>query len=719
MATAAPLTLPAPRWTLPPVETGGQLFARLSHLYAPRQKLTVSDWGRQNTDFDMDALPWHPVVMDALGAPQTGEVGLLGPSQAGKSTIGLCWLGSIIDQEPSDFMMVQPDRIATQTFVVTRIQPFVDRTDCLRKKLLQTASANNIFLKQFQGMFVMSIWPVPSQFAQRPVRFGWIDDNDQIDSDIGGTAEEAGQGSAIKLLSGRQTTFEGRDTKFVSSSPADESGGKTEAFIESGTDESLHPECPSCQERWQIDIRRDLKFDRSGGPELAEATAHVVCGQGCVLDPKDRRALLNSLKVLPEGGFVAAKPDAAGWRRTFRVDGLMAFTSWPTLAREWRDAQIAWEVRQDEGPLRTFMNTKGGKNYRSILSGEKPIKATELAKRKETGFAIWTVPMGVKVIVIVVDAQATSFQCAAIGFGDKLESWLIDRWSIDLLDDGTPIRPFLEPKHAEALLPLWRKTWPMADGSGESPPPLSVAIDTGGGGSKEDSWTNSVKSLWHKATGPTSRGGWGIERKRVTLIKGGNNPRLPQLMPMAKFADKKISGGAKRNSPDLWMPNVHRIKNIIDARLRKSKPGPGYIHLPGADRPGSRARHVSEGEPGIGEEYLDEITAEELKDGKWIKLRPRNETWDHLVYAYASILKPPFAQSRDHMRWVPAAYRVPDQRLALSPANDAPAAIVTVKKDPGAAIAAPGRTPKPKPAAVAQRPDWLPSRRSDWLTRRR
>lgn len=715
MATMVPTSLPAPRWTLPPRETGADIFARLSHLYAPREKLTVSNWARRNTDFDLDALPWHPVVMDALGAPQTGEVGLLGPSQGGKSTIGLCWLGSLIDQDPSDFMMVQPDRIATQTFVVTRIQPFVDKVSALRRKLLQTASANNIFLKQFQGMFVMSIWPVPSQFAQRPVRCGWLDDYDQMDSDIGGTADEAGQGSAIKLLSGRQTTFEGRDTKFVSSSPADETGGKTEAFVESGTDESLHPECPSCGDRWKIDIRRDLQFDRSGGPELAEKTATVVCSNGCVLQPSDRRKLLNSLKLLPEAGFVAAKPDAGPWRRTFRIDGLMAFTSWPTLARELRDAEIAWQDRQDEGPLRTFWNTKGGKNYRSILSGEKPLKSAELAKRREAGFALGTVPAGVKVIVIVVDAQASSFQCAAIGFGEKLESWIIDRWSIDVLEDGTPIRPFHEPAHADALLPLWRKTWPLADGSGESPPALSVAIDTGGGGTKEDSWTKSAQALWHKATASSTRGGWGIERRRVTLVKGGSNPLSPRLMPQGEFADKKVSGGAKRNSPDLWLPNVHRIKNIIDVRLRKAEPGPGYIHIPGADRPGSPARHVSEGEPGLADEYLDEITAEELKDGKWRKLRARNETLDHLVYAYASILKPPFAQSRDHMRWVPKAYRVPDQSMGLLPANDAPAAIVVVKNSVD--MTAPGR-PRPKPAPVPRR-DWLTSTRSDWLQRRR
>jgi phage terminase large subunit GpA-like protein len=701
MATQA--TLLAPRWSIPPFETGGQILARLAHLAEPREKQSGSDWARNNTTFDLDALPWHAEVIDALTDDETAEVGLLGPAQAGKSTIGLSWIGWVIDQAPDNFFLCQPDRSATTKFVVSRVDPFIKDTKAVRSKLSTASNANNMLLKQFQGMFLYSVWPVPGQFIQVPARYGWLDDFDQMADDIGGTEDQAGQGSAIALLEGRLTTRKGRDTKFVSSSPADESGGKTEAFVDGGTDERLWPECPSCGDRWEIDLRRDLRFDDTGDEDLAERTAHVNCAaNGCELAPSDRRALLNSLARLPNRGFVASRPTASKRRRTFRIDGLLAFTSWPDLARSWREAQRTWALRQDEGPLRTFMNTKAGVNYRSILSGEKPLKSSELAARREPDFAMGTVPAGVRVIVIVVDAQATSFECAAIGFGDKLESWLIDRWAMQVYSDGTPIRPFGDSpdRIAEALLPLWRMTWPLADGSGQSPPPLSVAIDTGGGGGRnEDSWTSSVKALWHRATAPLARGGSGIERKRITLIKGGNNPRNPKLMPPAEFADRKMKGGARRNSPDLWMPNVHRIKNIIDARLRIAAAGAGYIHLPGADRPGSRKRLAGEGPTGISDEYLDEITAEELKDGSWKKLRPRNETWDHLVYAYASLLKPPFAQSRDHMRWVPAAHRVPEQ--------SAPAAIVVIQPEA-----------KPVDPIVRAKPKTRPRRPNPYLPRR-
>ncbi|UAK24357.1 terminase gpA endonuclease subunit [Sphingomonas nostoxanthinifaciens] len=680
MATAA--QLPAPRWSIPPFETGAQIFARLAHLVAPREKLTVSQWARRNTSFDLDALPWHAEVMDALSDPDTAEVGLLGPAQAGKSTIGLSWLGWVVDQAPDNFFLCQPDRSATSKFVVSRVDPFIKETSSVKTKLLDLSNANNMFLKQFQGMFLYSVWPVPGQFIQVPARYGWLDDFDQMDDDIGGTEEKAGQGSAIKLVEGRLTTRKGRDTKFVSSSPADETGGKTEAFVEGGTDERLHPECPTCGDRWAIDIRRDLRFDDTGDEDLAERTAHVICGaNGCLLDPADRRALLNSLARLPRKGFVPARPGASNRRRSFRVDGLLAFTTWPDLAREWREAQRTWATRQDEAPLRTFMNTKAGVNYRSILSGEKPLETESLLDRREKGWKAGTVPAGVKVVVTTVDVQQKSFQCATIGIGEKRELWLIDRWSIDTLSDGlTTVQPLRYREHWSALLPLFSREWKLADGSGRSVRALTVAIDARGGES------DLAIGFWHMAAAA------GIHPTRVTLLQGGNNPKAALISP-ARRSDQRSNGGQKRNSPGIWTINVHWLKNILDAMLRRDKPGPGYVHLAG----------------NLAEVHVDEITAEQLDKGKWKKIRPRNETWDLLVYALAAILRRPFAQSRLDMRWVPPDFRVPDP---IGPAA------AEIEPDEVAATVAAAR-PAPVKAKTDSRKQLIRTRPSpNWLNRR-
>lgn len=648
--------------------------------------------------------------MDALGDPQTSEVGLLGPSQGGKSEIGLSWTGWIIDTDPDPMLIAQPSQALMQNFVETRLNPMIDATDAVKARLSPDLNANNLWLKKFSGMFLSSVWPVAAQFAQRPIRFGWLDDYDQFPDDI------EGQGSGISLLEGRFASYEGREKKLVSSSPADDAGGKTEAFVAAGTDERLRPRCPSCGERWEIDLPRDLRFDAKGTADEAEATAHVVCAaSGCILGPQDRRAVLRSLAELPARGFVAANDRVSKRRRSFRIDGLLALTSWPKLARLWREAQIEWEVRQDESLLRTFINTKAGKNYRSQLSGEKPLDAGMLKARREQGFREGTIPPGVKVWCVQVDVQSNRLECQAFGWGDGLEGWLIRRWAIDVLEDGlTSPAPFSHPEHSRVLLPLFDMRLPLADGSGKSPPPLTVHLDIGGGGAKGEGATEFAKAFWEAARA------LGVHASRITLMKGGSNPRQEPPMKRAGFADQKTRGGPKRNSAALWIANVHRLKMIIDARLRRAEPGPGFIHLPGGKSGGAPLR-PGQDEAATGrllDHHVDEITAEELQKGKWVKIRPRNETWDLLVAAYASILRPPVAQSRTHMRWVPSAYRVPDQTETDAGAA-APEAKASAARPPRAAppaSASPETQARPRPRPT--RKDWVKPR-GDWLSRRR
>ncbi len=682
---------------LPPFETGAQLFARLAYLYVPKERLTVSQWAeRFMPRYDPLALPYLAEIMDALGDPETPEVGDMGPAQAGKSMVGEAWMGWTVDRSAVPFLMVQPDKAAAEAFVKLRINELVRSVPVLRNALLPDSSADNMHLKLFKGCYVGAAWPVKSQLRQRSYCNTWADDFDAMPEDI------EGEGGLLGLLRGRQTTFEGRETTLVSSSPAIEGGG-IEAFIAGGTDERLHPRCPSCGERWEIDMRRDLKFTR-GTPDEAAASAHVVCGaNGCILDPEARFEVLRSLADLPNRGFVARNGGASKYRRTFRRDGLMGFTSWQKLAREQREAEIAWEDRQDESLLRTFWNVKGGKNYRSQLSGERPIEAKTLARRREPCWRMGTVPRGPKVLLAQVDVQNDRFEVAILGFAAGRETWVIDRFAITVLDDGiTGVQPFVHKEHWKALLPLFDRKVPMVEGAqvhverGEVTDPgrivghapiMGVAVDTGGSDKAGDQATEGAKFFFAAALA------LGVHERRITLLKGGSKVTAP-LMPAGQFADQKIKGGAKRRSARLWIPNVHKIKNIIDARLRRTTPGPGYVHLPGD----------------LGLEYVEEIAAEELVDGKWKKRRTRNETWDHLVYGEATMLRPGYAQSRVDMRWVWKGYSVIWPKAAGGP-EPAPA-------EQGTPV--PETKPKddPPPAAPPRRRRKAPARRGNgWMGR--
>jgi len=619
---------------LPPFRRAGDIFASVAHLLRPKDGMAGSEWAVHYLGYDLAAMPWHAAVLDWLADPETAEVGLMGPAQVGKSEIGLAWIGRCIEHDPGDFLMCQPDKAMGDDFVKRRLEPFIHKHPVLKDCLLPSASADNVFLKQFRGMLLSTIWPVASQFRARPVPNGWLDDYDQFPPDI------EGQGDAIGLLDGRQTTFEGRDTKFVSSSPARDDGSGIEAFVASGTDERLMPECPHCGDRFEPDVFRDLRWDGvNATPDQAAASAHVVCpNNGCILTPDDKFALMASMARLPGHGVVATRPEAGKRRRTIRIDGLISFRSWPEIARKWREAQIAWEMRQDEGPLRAFTNVVAGKNYRSVLSGEVPLAADDMHRLKDGHWKLGTVPRGPVCITVAVDVQHDRFECIAKGWADGMESWTIDRWSIDVLEDGlTTLNPFRNPEHWRVLLPLFDRRWKLAGAKGEqSPVPLCVAIDTGGGGDKETSTASeNANRFWHMATAA------GVHPSRIMLLKGSSN-RNGDLVGRARRADQKVKGGVKRNSPVLWLVNGHKARHVLDARLRRTDGGPGRVHYP-AD---------------FDDRWFEELTAEQLEKGLWVKKRARNETLDLELYAWFALLKPPFAQSRDHFRWLAKDFRI-------------------------------------------------------------
>ncbi len=714
------MNIPAPKWTIPPWPTQTEILRRVAHFYKPREKLDLIQWSIKHRGYDPETLPWQSEIRVALGAAETSEVGIIKPVQCGATTIGVDWAGWIIDTDPSDMLISQPDRLMAEKFVKGRLDPLITETPAVQMKLRPLENANNQWIKLFQGMMLTTVWPSPAQFTQLTIRYGWLDDFDQYPDNIGQTKGEGGQGAGAGLLDGRFTAHEGREKMYLSSSPAKDEKTGIEAFVASGTDERLWPECPSCEERFEIDLLRDLRFDRSGSAELAEQTAHVVCPQGCVLEPSDRRKLHESCMRLPHHGFVQTNMAASRSRRTFRIDGLMALPTWPRLAKRWREAEIAWELSQDETGLRTFVQTRAGKNYRSKHSGEKPVDTDVLKLRREQGLHLGEMPRGAKVWVILTDVQANSLEHMAFAFGEGLEGWIIDRWSTDVLEDGlTTVDPFTHPEHCRVLLPLFDKRYPLADGSGLSPPPLTVQLDIGGGGKKGEGAAEFAKAFWEAARAI------GIKKTRITLTKGRSGAD-GDMMPRAKFAEQKRSGGAKRTSAELWLPNVHRIKGVIDARLRRNDPGPGFIHLPGGKTGGGELKPGDdEGATGrLLDQHVEEITAEELKKGKWEKIRPRNETWDLLVYAYAAILRPPFAQARTHMRWVPFAHRVPTQAKAnaAEPARPAqpakpgppPATVTTTTMAKPISSAANGQA-KARPSKA----QWVQKPRGDWLQRRR
>lgn len=628
----------AQRPDIPPLAEASAIAARMASGLRPPRRRSVAECaeahrvldnpgGGYSGPWDFSRAPWTREPCESLSSGRYSIVVIMGAAQSAKSEVGLNWLLWTIIDSPANMILLHPSKDMMRDFVVTRISQMIRLTPEVRARQLSAPSSDNIFSKRFRGMTLWCAWPVSEQLRARPAPRWWQDDADDIPEDIDG------QGSADVLLAARQTTFEGREVGLKTSSPARGPGRGIEADFEQSTAKRYYWRCPSCGE-WWTPRWEDLVYKAGASPAEAELSAHLVCPRnGCVIEPRSKRAMVAGGRWVARGQTIEGDGRIVGAPPETRIDGyhfhgLIGFSSWGRLARMHREAELAFETRFDEEPLRAFYNTQVGVNYVSRVAGARPIQPSELAERvAESDYALGEVPEAVVCLTAAVDVQGDRFEVGVWGWGEGLESWLVDRFAIlEAADGRTRIDPARYPEHWGALLArvLWRR---YETAAGATLPILTTAIDTGGAPGVSD---NAAK-FWHTARRA------GVASPAITLVKGSGNVNA-QLLSRT-YIERDARGRPKSRGAILWVLNANRWKDTLDARLRRARPGPGYVHLP-RDLP---------------EAYLEELTAEERQGRVWVKVRPRNETLDLMVYAAAGLAR--HAGERSDMGWVPAACR--------------------------------------------------------------
>ena len=620
--------------------------------------------GGYSGPWNFDRAPYMRRPMDCLGVDSGYWLtAFMGPSQCGKSKIGDIWqlYSTLVD--PADIIAVWPDKDIARSYVTSQINKMIRLSPELKARQLQTQSADNIFSKEFVGSNWFHVWPVPAQLRTRPVPRFRVEDFELIPEDVGG------EGGVIMLLTGRQTTFEGYEIGYVNSSPSRGKDKGIEALVATGTDERWYVDCPHCAAPFLLAFDNCLHFERGGTAADARESAAVACPDcGGLIDHADKGALMKTGRWVGEGQ-TAVTGGVEGELRdvrvaSFRIDGLAGFASWGRIAELYRSAELTFEATQDEFDLRAVVNSRIGVNYRSRLAGAAPVSVDDLAARVLDGrHALGEVPAGVVCLTAAVDVQGNRFEVLVQGWAAGLESWIIDRFAIIALEGGTTaIDPARRAEHWGGLLQkvIWRR-YPVAGSPERTVPIMTTAIDTGGA----DGVTDNAFAFWYTAHNA------GVPPTGVTLIKGGNNPRARLLPPATVDAKRRAAKGAP--DAELFVPNVHRFKDIVDVRLRRTALGPGHIHLP---------RDMER-------RHLDEMVAEARENGVWI--RPpgaANETWDLLVYNAVTMTR--LGGSDTSLGWVPDWAR-------------APVVDVIVPADAGDTETAVAELPPPPPPAKVRR----------------
>jgi phage terminase large subunit GpA-like protein len=212
-----------------------------------------------------------------------------------------------------------------------------------------------------------------------------------------------------------------------------------------------------------------------------------------------------------------------------------------------------------------------------------------------------------------------------IGWDIQRQSCLVDRYSIkqwpafgrhtafDNIDPGNRITDFDVIEEAVICASYPMQSNPQREAAGLPPlflPVARVSVNSAG----QPGATNNARVWTANMLGRTDPGMRRIEQYRVLLMQGSSS-RTGEAYPKPKQVTHDDQGKALLTPVYERYPNVHDLKKIIAKRMKIETPGPGRMHLPS----------------NLPMRYVNELTAEQLQNGEWVKVRDRNETWDGWV----------------------------------------------------------------------------------------
>lgn len=579
----------------------------------PRESLSVDAWADRYRvlagETSAEPGPWRTertpylrqIMADLSDDAPHEEVVLMFGTQLGKSESGLNWLGYGMHHDPGPMMLILPTVDISKRFSKQRLAPMIRETPPLRERIREARSrdsGNTTLVKEFPGgILVVTGANSAAGLASMPSRMLYADEIDDYPDDVDG------QGEPLGLATARQDTF-ARRKRLLSSSPKRPPGFSTiERRFDAGTRFRYWVPCPHCGE-FQVlewggkDLAHGLKW--RGDP----STAHYVCAH-CGAEIAEHA----KPQMLADGQWRAEDPGARV--RSYHLSSLyspLGWLSWATIVREFLEAAAALE-QGVTAPMKTWRNT------RLALCWAEPgarLAVNQLRERatRVGAHRLRQVPDCALVLTAGVDVQDNRLEVGVWGWGPGDESALVDHSVLP----GDPAQPDLWERLDAYLSTRFRRA------SGASLGVEAVAIDTGG------HFTHVVYGYVRERSPGRRVAGDGIAWvQRFYAIKGLDRPGMP-VKGRANSVDINYRGQLIKRGVQLWMVGVNSAKDLLYARLRHERPGPGFVHVP-AD---------------VTDDWCEQMTVEarvQARTARGVRMvwscpaGKRNEAWDCAVYA--------------------------------------------------------------------------------------
>lgn len=610
---------------------------------AERYRYLRNPGGGYTGPWKNDEVPYLVEPGDMLASRRKRGVVFVGPAQSGK-TDHLIVNATVwgITCDPADTMIVQPSEAMARDFSIRRLDRMI--RDC--PDVAGRLDVDNVFDKSFVGMMLTIGHPSIAQLSGRPIPRVLLTDYDRMPDDVGG------EGAPFDLAWKRGQTFGSRAVTLAESSPGRPMlrGGAAApgshqappatgvlALYNRGDRRRWYWPCPHCGAYFEGGFAL-LHWPKDAPPAEAAAAVTMGCPTcGVLIEPRHKSAM-NAVGVwVPDGcrvdpdGNVHGTPPAGDIASYWMKGTAAAFQTWGQLVKRWLDAQREYAATGDEEPLKVTVNTDQAEPFLSkAQEAEAAVDVQTLHGRAEA-YAWQVVPAGARVLIVSVDVQKTSFEIQVRAFGPHLESWIVDRYQLFKAVDaegaerGRAVDPAAHDEDWDQLLAVLDRAYPVAaDPGGDWPAgawalrPFRLIVDSGGAAGV----TERAYRFWRRAR----KLGHG---NRVLLAKGDNRasaPRVSVTFPDSRRKDRKAIA---RGEVPVVMFNTDLLKDALVVQLSKAEPGAHYLHLPRAlaDGPGPWP-------------YLEQLTAEERRpDGRWHKVKQRNEAIDLNCLAHAAALQ--------------------------------------------------------------------------------
>lgn len=564
----------------------------------PDPPLYVDEWAVENMiipadtgaklpgPYRLDTTPFARDVMRELSpcSPCKRVVAKVA-SQLWKTQVGINWMSACIARAPANILALEPTQTLT-TRLAARMDKTIAAVPVLREKVAQPRSRdarNTMGVKEFRGgAMYLATAGSESNLAELSARYIYGDEIDRWKRQLGQ------EGDPVKLAENRTTQFGKAAKCYYSSSPTEKDVSKIQELFEMGDQRYCYVPCPHCGHMQVLVIER-IRVNED------QSIAYYGCENdecGCLIEEHNKQAMFNRYEW-------RAHASGDGETVSFTQNALYAplgSVGWLDLWKEWKESE-AELVNGNDALMRVFYNTR----LALVYDSRQQVTTAEALHARAEPYQLRTIPEKVYVLTAAVDTQGDRLELKIVGWGEGMESWIIDYEVIV----GSPSHQLTWDELDKKLLQKFRHPCGKEIGI------RAVLIDSGGHNTQDVYQFTRLRQYRH-----------------VHAIKGSPKSGRPVIAVRPSKVDVTWQGVTEPEGAMLWQVGTDTAKDWITNRFSLTG-GPGAIHF-SQDLP---------------LEYYQQLTAERksiryvkgYKRVDWVKPNgARNEAFDLAVYNLAA-----------------------------------------------------------------------------------